>query len=308
MAGQTPDYRYVAYIDEAGDPGLRRVRPRSQKGASEWFIVSAALIPSELEGEAAGWVSEMLEAMNSPQMRDIHFAKLTDNRKAIACTILADKQVRLFTVISNKQNMEGHLNPFAAKMTQLLPNDNWYYCWMTRILLERITDFVAVNSARKHGQVEKVKLVFSERGGLRYSQMHAYFEWINMKSAGGGVPLFIPWGHVDFRCLDRDLLSVYAHREVPALKLPDIVASAFFRAVDVLDVPVRDASFAKLLKPRMAADPKSRMISGYGVKLLPNWRTLNQFKVPDDQREILRYYGYPAQWWQEKKKVEPGPV
>ena len=90
-----------------------------------------------------------------------------------------------------------------------------------------------------------------------------------MKSVGGAIPLFIPWGFVDFRCLHQDLLSVYRHKELPALKMADITASAFFRSVDVLDVPHRDASFAKLLKPKMAADPESKLISGYGVKLMP---------------------------------------
>jgi hypothetical protein len=306
MSGQSPEYSYVAYIDEAGDPGLRRVRPRSPTGASEWFIVSAALIPADKEAEAASWTADIMGAMNSPQMQDLHFAKLTDNRKALACTMLAERHVRLFSVISNKQNMQGYKNPFAANMTATLPQDNWFYCWMTRVLLERVTDFVAKNSLRKFGDVRKVKLVFSERGGLRYSQMHAYYEWINMKSAGGTVPLFLPWGIVDLRCLHQDLLSVYQHRELPALKMADITASAFFRAVDVHDVPQRNANYAKLLKPRMAADPSSKLISGYGVKLMPNMRTLDKFKVPFEQREIFHFYGYPKQWWQ--SVVEPGPV
>lgn len=269
--------------------------------------MSAALIPAELEEEAGGWIDAILEAMNSPQLKDLHFAKLTDSRKAIACSMLADRHVRLFTVISNKQNMEGYSNPFAASISSPMPSDNWFQCWLSRILLERLTDFVAANSIRKNGIPGRIKLVFSERGGLRYSQMHAYYEWINMKSVGGKIPLFLPWGHVDFRCLHRDLLQVFRHREVPALKMPDITSSAFYRAIDVLDVPERNADFAKLLKPRMAADPTSKMISGYGVKLMPNWKTLDRFNVPDEQREVLRFYGYPRQWWQ-RKVVEPGPV
>lgn len=307
MTSMQQDYSYVAYIDEAGDPGLKKVRPRSETGASEWFILSAALVPAEVENEVPGWIDDIMSAMNSPQMQDLHFAKLTDLRKTTACSMLADRHVRLFTVISNKQNMQGYNNPLAEAISSPMPSDNWFQCWMSRILLERLTDFVAHNSTAKFGEPKKIKLVFSERGGLRYSQMHAYYEWINMKSVGGKIPLYLPWGYVDFRCLHRDLLHVYKHREVPALKMPDITSSAFYRAVDVLDVPERNAEFAKLLRPRMAADPKSKLISGYGVKLMPNWKALNRFRVPEAQREILRFYGYPRQWWQEKM-VEPGPV
>jgi len=48
--------------------------------------------------------------------------KLTDTRKALLCTILAE-------------------------MTALLPQDNWFYGWMTRVLLERMTGYVAKNWA-----------------------------------------------------------------------------------------------------------------------------------------------------------------
>lgn len=306
MSRNPPEYQYVAFIDESGDPGLKKVKPLTVNGSSEWFIVAGALVPAELEASIGGWVSDMMSAMNSRQMNDIHFAGLNDVRKAMVCSMLAEKHVRLFAIISNKRNMQGYRNPFAEKMTELIPNDNWYYCWMTRILLERMTDYVAKNSLKKTGQVGKVKLVYSERGGLRYSQMHAYYEFIKVKSANGSVPLFIPWGNVDFRTLHQDLFHVYNHRETPGLKLPDIVASAFFKAVDIHDTRACDASFAKLLGLKMAAEPDSKLIAGYGVKLMPNIKTLDRFNVPAKQREIFMHFGYPKQWWQ--KVVDPGLV
>lgn len=57
----------------------------------------------------------------------------------------------------------------------------------------------------------------------------------------------------------------------------------------------------------MARSADSNMVCGYGVKLLPNWKSLERFSVPEAQREILRFYGYPGkQWWQ--KVVDPGLV
>jgi hypothetical protein len=76
MAPKQPEYGYVAYIDEAGDPGLTKVAPRASGESSEWIVVSAALIPAELEGEVGAWVAAMMKAMNSHQMRDLHFQKL----------------------------------------------------------------------------------------------------------------------------------------------------------------------------------------------------------------------------------------
>lgn len=290
-----PEYSYVAYIDESGDPGLNKVKPRSANGSSEWLVIGCALIPAELEPEMGAWVADLMKLMRSHQMRDLHFQGLGDDRKAAACTYLAGKNVRLFAIVSNKQNMEGYRNPAAEK----IPSDNWFYCWMTRVLLERVTNEVAHASLKRHGEVRKVKLEYSERGGLRYSQMRAYYEWINLKSAGGTVPLKLPWGTVDFRVLSQRLMHVYNHADRDGLKLPDIVASAFFKAVDIHDTRALDPRFAKLLSPAMARAPdKAALVSGYGVKLMPNWRTLDLFKVPEAQREILRFYGYPRQWWQ----------
>ena len=293
MWGNSSEYHYVAYVDESGDPGTTKVKPLSADGSSEWLVIGAALIPAELEPSLKPWVEEMMSAMKSRQLTDIHFQKLNPRRKALLCSMLADKNVRLFAVISNKQNMQGYSNPIAAQ----IPSDNWFYCWLTRILLERLTEYVARASIKRYGEPKRVKLEFSERGGLRYSQMQAYYEWINLKSIGGKIPLYLPWGTVDFRVLSLDLMRVYNHRERAGLKLPDIVASAFFKGVDVHDTREVDPQFAKLLRPKMATADTGQ-IAGYGVKLMPNWRTLDKFKVPETQRELLRFYGYPNQWWQ----------
>ena len=296
MARNPPNYDYVAYIDESGDPGLRKVKPRSPNGSSEWIVVAGALIPAELESEVGDWVSDMMKAINSHQLRDIHFQKLNEHRKLLVCNMLAEKRVRLFAVVSNKQNMEGYRNLKAEQ----IPSQSWFYCWLTRILLERITDNVRASSIKRYGEPRYVKLEYSERGGLSYSQMHAYYEWIRMKSANGRVPLYLPWGKVAFDVLHQDLMRVYNHKERDGLKLPDIVASAFFKAADVYDTGQCDPQFAKALAPRMAKAPDTGQIGGYGVKLWPSWTKLNNFNVPHHQREIFRYYGYPRNyWWQE---------
>lgn len=303
MSGSLPEYSYVAYIDEAGDPGLTKVAPRTPGGSSEWIIVAAALIPAELEDEVGPWIADLMAKMNSHQLRDLHFQKLREDRKALACSFLAEKNIKLFAVVSNKQNMQGWQNPKAAKT----PSDNWFYCWLTRILLERVTDAVYAASMARYGESRKVKLEYSERGGLRYSQMRAYYEWLKVKSASGKVALFVPFGDFQYSVLHPDLMRVYNHAERDGLKLPDIVASAFFKAVDVHQTKACDSTFAKLLTPRMARAPGTDLIAGYGVKLLPNWRTLDTFRVPEEQRAILRHFGYPRrQWWQ--KVVDPGLV
>ena len=47
MTSDQADYGYVAYIDEAGDDGLRAVKPLSRPGSSEWLILSAVVVRAE---------------------------------------------------------------------------------------------------------------------------------------------------------------------------------------------------------------------------------------------------------------------
>jgi len=285
-------YKYIAYIDESGDPGLKRVKPLDNPGSSEWLMVSAVVIAAEREAEVRTWAVELMEKMKSHQMRDLHFQKLTPARKLLACQHVADLPVRCFVVASNKQNMRGWRNPFAEK----IPSDNWFYCWMTRLLLERVTHWVARRSLQDYGSTQRVKLVYSERGGLSYGQLKAYYEWLRSKGNNQVLPL----GNIVYDTIDMRLIEVVNHVDHDGLKLPDIVASAFFKAADKHDTGACDPQFALALKPRMAISPDDS-ISGYGVKLMPKFGPLAR-QVAPEQIQIFRSYGYPKQWW-----VDGGP-
>lgn len=165
---------------------------------------------------------------------------------------------------------------------------------MTRILLERVTHYVRRRAIRDYGEPQKMKIEFSARGGLSYAQMTAYYEWLRMKS--GADNLFLPLGNLSWEVLDRSLLNVHHHQLRPGLQLADIVASAFFKACDIHDTKACDPEFAKLLEPRMAGATvdNARVVSGYGVKLLPSF---SKAQLTDAQSAIFRFYGYPSQWW-----------
>jgi hypothetical protein len=245
MSDGAPDYHYVAYIDESGDPGIRKVKPLDRPGSSEWLIVSAVVVAASREPEVADWVAELTASMNSRQMRDLHFQKLSPARKLLACAYLAERPVRCFVVASNKQNMRGWKNPWAEK----IPSDNWFYCWMTRLLLERVTHWVKCRSLADHGAAKRVKLVYSERGGLSYGQLNAYYQWLRNK----GDNQFLTLGNLEYETIDMRLMEVLNHAGHDGLKLPDIVASAFFKAADVHDTGGCDPTFARALRPPSCA-------------------------------------------------------
>ena len=283
-------YDYVAYIDESGDPGLRTVKPIDQTGSSEWLVVGATVVSRQSEPEVPSWVDSIVGGFRGHQRRGFHFTDLNDAKKRSACAQIATKPLRIFAVASNKKNMRGYRNPWAEQLS----SDNWFYCWLTRLLLERITHFVKADSLKRHKEIRRVKLEYSNRGGLSYAQMNAYYSWLKHRSKGDR--LVLPLGDLAWETMDPSLLEVHAHDDRLGLHLADAVAGAFFKACDKHDTGGCNPEFAKLFAPRMARYPDKNggIISGYGLKLMPK---MGIAKLDPDQAEIFRHYGYPKQWW-----------
>jgi hypothetical protein len=59
-APNLPEYEYLAYIDEAGETGLKRILSVDQRGSSEWFILSLVLVPKSEECNLASWVADIM--------------------------------------------------------------------------------------------------------------------------------------------------------------------------------------------------------------------------------------------------------
>ena len=86
MDSDPPPYNYLAYTDEAGYPGLRRVKPLSPNGSSEWIVIAGAQILAEFESEMKEWIAELLAVISSRQLRDVHFQRLNDRESPLNAT------------------------------------------------------------------------------------------------------------------------------------------------------------------------------------------------------------------------------
>src|ERR1700733_6065863 len=162
-----PDYDYVAYIDEAGDPGLKRLRPDVPTGSSEWFVLSAIVVSKKHEMAVRDWTAAMIAETGRHQRTDLHFRNLHESHRTLVCTMLANNPVRCFAVCSHKKSLLNWPHSPALKEMQ---NQDWFYSFLSRYLLERVTHFVAAHSTKATGSTKRVKIVFSERGGLNVGQ------------------------------------------------------------------------------------------------------------------------------------------
>jgi hypothetical protein len=268
---------YVAYIDESGDDGLSKVQPTDPNGASEWFVLGAIVVPAHYQREAA-WVAKILTELKLAQRRVLHFQPLDRQRQTKTCQAISGLPIRCFAVISNKTNMRGHSNPRAERVSYSAGR-TYFYWWMTRLLLERITDYCERRSNHEYGHPRLVPLVFAQRGGLRYSHCQGYLYWLRWQSKTDS--LYLKQGDLKWSVINPlDEIRAYSPENCHGLQIADSVAGAFYQAANGYPDP------AIALAPRMAFDARGSIL-GYGIKLMPS-RYLA--RAPKHQRTVFDFY------------------
>lgn len=276
-----PEPAFHIYIDEAGDPGTKKVRPVDVNGSSEWFVVSAVVIQAAREAEAVDWVREIKHSVYQNQRPDLHYRNLAPSRRLRACELLATKEVRCFAVVSHKVNMRGFRNPRA----EMKGSQEHFYNWCVRILLERVTRWCRERAIRHFGEPRAAKLIFSERGGLRYTQLVAYHEYLRRQSASNA--LYLSRGDIAWDVLHPDLYASIPHHKSAGAQLADVVASAFYQAADAR-APGWILDPALALRPRMATRGRSIVDAGLTLMPLPPKKA----ELTEDQKRIFNAYGY----------------
>ena len=281
-------YGYIAYIDESGDFGLRNVAPIDQRGASEWLVLSAVVIRAEAEAKIIDGLRLLRIAAKNTQGPDLHFRNLTDRQKQVVCAGLSSMEARLFVVISNKRNMRRHKNDLAAAVSKTRA---WFYWWMCRLLLERVSEFCERRNNRAKTPSVKVRLELSRRNDLRYRELSDYLTRVWLKDQAGElvVDKRVPkWSVLDFT-------QIYAfdHGSRAGLQLADVVASSFFQAIN----EPSNSEFAEALRDRVwSKGPKENpRWFDEGFTLFPH--TLSALNLTESQKRIFRFYGYPALRW-----------
>ena len=281
MAG---DYGFVAYIDEAGDHAPRIISAPGGPGVSEWFVLAAYVISSERESSLGTLKSAALAKFGYTQRTDIHFKDLNARRRAIVCDEVANHDCRLFVAISNKKNMQGYEN----RRPQHDPD--WFYKWMLRLLLERVSRFCRRRADLEERASRTVKMVLSRNGRLDYDRFKEYLALLREQSVLGTT--FNKVGEIQWDVIDLDHFSAIDHKGEAGLQFADVVASAFYQAVALNRNGECSPEHAIMLMPRMYTVRSEYL--GFGVKPLPTPRMMGLALA---QRRLFEAYGYPSNRW-----------
>jgi len=279
-----PEPYFLAYFDEAGDPGVKSVAPIDPNGASEWFTVGCVVLKVENERLPVELIKRLKDELRSSQRPDLHFRHLSEPKKLHVCTALANERLRAFVLVSNKKNMRHYRNANAEALS-LHPN-NWFYNYCIRILLERVSEWCELYSKKHEGAPRHVKLIFSKRGGHSYRHVQTYTELLGIQAHT--ERLYQQARSPKFSVLDHRLIDVIQHEQNAGCQLADIVASAFYQAANTAAIKKWTTDHAKALRPRIARI--DGCYANEGLTLLP-WRHRSA-RLSQDQKEIFHFYGY----------------
>lgn len=280
---------YVAYIDESGDTGLDLVKkPDDPRGATEWLVLSAFVVKIEHDSKMVAWTQDVQAGFTSKRT-DLHFNKLLDFKKALVCGELAKKECECFVVMSNKKNIEKYRN---SRLDD--GNKAWIYWFLARLLLERVTEYCESQTPIERRGNDKLRIIFSRRGGLTYRDFNAYLTKLYLQSRLNS--LVLNYKDIKWPVVDWEEIRVLDHKERAGLQLADVIAGAFYQAVELNRGGGQtdcNPSHAKLLKPIIACRPSGWTI-GYGLKPMPAPAAMNLTK---SQKALFEFYGFSPLAW-----------
>src|ERR1700693_1771256 len=150
-----PEHSFVAYIDEAGDEGFQ-----FDKGSSEWFILSAAIVEKDRDHHLIQMVRDTHSDFKKPADYVLHFRKLKHNRRLEWIGRIAASVCTVSSVLVHKPSLDSAIfRPESA-----------LYNYATRLLIERISWFCRDSGG---GQV---RMFFSNKANLSYQDLREYID------------------------------------------------------------------------------------------------------------------------------------
>ncbi len=262
--------RFVAYIDEAGDEGLGKLKAGASRGQSKWLVIGGILIREEHDRELTVWRDEVMAKFPAKNRRDLHFRDLNHHQKVVAVQHLASKPFGICCVCSNKITLcdEGEL---FKRFTQ----KGHLYNYLTRYLLERVTSAVRAVADRT-GQECELRVVFSRRGGTDYRSMREYL--ILMRD---GLERVRPVRSIIWSVFSPENIKVENHSRWAGLQLADVVTSATAAGLEPNSYGLYEPRYANTLAKRFLS--KNRKVLNTGLVLLP---PIGTCPLDDDQRKF----------------------
>jgi hypothetical protein len=209
---------FRAYVDESGDEGFKFRKSLNKESSSDWFVLAAFVTRKKTDLEVVKVIDQVRGEFQLHPRKHIHWKNLKHPQKVRYSQIISALQARIIAVCVHKPSL---LEPETFQDRYRL------YFYAVRYLIERISwiarDF---HNPDKWGGDGTVKIIFSNRQGMSYSEMKDYLRLLEkQKQIGGDI-------RIEFDKIPIDRLETQAPRRSMGLQLADAVAGAFFNAIE----------------------------------------------------------------------------
>ena len=242
------NHSFCAFIDESGDDGLGNFRqPGRTGGASHWLVISALVMRQSRELECVAWRNEILRRLDKERL---HFVSLNHSQRVAAVEILASKPVRIVSVLVAKHALEK----------EIFDQKNRLYSYAARYLVERISWLCRDMRPHVPEGDGRVKITFSRRGGMSYSDFKIYLSQLRQASNDAA--------RIHWPVIDIDAVEAHDHSRLAALQLADIAASTFLAAVEYDRYGNCESRYSEIIRPVVYR--RGDQYIDYGIKFLPD--------------------------------------
>lgn len=243
-----------AYIDESGDEGFTRLGWRKrgiQAASTEWLVLGAVVVPSEVDAERTRIVDELRELVGRTRShKPLHWRDLRNDhdKKRVAMDLLAQQRFRCCFVAMHKLAL--------GKSAAGLRRRGYLYNYASRLLVERLT-WMAEDHSRS------VNLYFESRATTSYADLQHY-----LRSLEDRVGTTIKTGRIG------EVRPVEATRK--GAQLADYYVSAAAEALEPTLNGHTEEDYLLRVRHQLYRHPK-RSVLGYGFKVLPH-ESLNELR------------------------------
>lgn len=241
-------HSFVAYIDESGDEGFK-FRAEPGRGSSEWFVLSALMIPQVQDIIEVKKFHEVIRPMEVARKAPIHFAKLSHEQRVAVCAAIGVSGFRTVNISVHKPSLDPTNFDSAYRL----------YFYATRYLLERIS-WLARDRANAYPGDGRVRLIFSNRRRMSYDDLRAYLERLRAAPPEDDVRVHWP-------AIDPALVEARPHEQLVGLRAVDAVASGLRYGLELTQYGHCEDRYGRQMAPRVY-----RHFGGarsYGMKFFP---------------------------------------
>ncbi len=209
---------FVAYIDEAGDDGIK-----FGLGSSQWFIVSAALGFKKDESSLVEVVELVKQTINQVQNtkyprdpnKPLHFRDLRHEQKKFYTSEIAKRPFKAKSIFLEKSNFLQH---------QSLITHHNLYSYAVGELVKKILFWCDKQVNQEILGDGTVQLVFSKRTTLKYDFLIAYLEQLFATNPD--------ISNLKAKFFRKERVLALSHGRHAGLQIADAIASSHFAFVE----------------------------------------------------------------------------